>query len=293
MKPRTLHLEPLESRCLLSATVIEHGNVGYFLNPTTPRVERYDIVQEAWLSPIDLIGATEAPTVGHVDGDGIYVAHDKVVYRYNPDGTGRTHLLNAQFAVQAIHTDGRLLILNCTSGYDARLISIDKTTNTIIDATEQYLDAVNGSSIAPSLNRIFGRTMGLSPSDITHVDYGDNGTFLGGGDSPYHGDFPGASTTWIFPGDMKVVDDSGTIYSTLGLTRLNSFGTRIADLDFLVIDVPIVLYENTLTAYTSAILPSGSVTLDHTPTEIFVNSTNVITFTPDSQPLDPRRYLAE
>ena len=27
--------------------------------------------------------------------------------------------------------------------------------------------------------------------------------FLTGGDSPHHGDYPGGSRTWVFPGDTK------------------------------------------------------------------------------------------
>lgn len=282
MRRRSLALEPLESRFLMSATVMEHGDIGYFLNPGAARVERYDIAGEVWLSPVTLEGGIGTPTVLNVDADGLYVAFDRAVYRYGLDGTGRTHLFNAHTPVQAIHSDGNLLFVNYTSGYDLQAASINKATNTIVDTVDDYLSATHGSSIAPGMNRIFGRTLGLSPSDITYIAYNDDGTFGFAGESPYHGDYPGASRTWVFPDDAKVVDDSGTIYSTSGLTRLNSFGSRIDDIDFLGTDVPIVLRGNTLTAYSQAILPTGSVSLSYEPTDIFVNDASVIAFTPDA-----------
>lgn len=279
MRRRLSRIESLESRCLLSATVMEHGDIGYFLNPSAGRVERYDIANQEWLSPVGLAGATGTPTVLNVDGDGLYVAYDKAVYRYGLDGSGRTHLLNAQYQVNAIHSDGNLLFISHAGGW--RFVSVNKTTNTLIDAIEIH-NAVNGSSIAVGENRIFGRTEGVSPSDITYLQYNDDGTFAGNGDSPYHGDYPGASTTWVFPNDAKVVDDSGTVYSTSGLTRLNSFGSTIDDIDFLGADIPILLKGDKLTAYSSGILPTGSATLGYTPSNIFVNTASVITFTPDA-----------
>ncbi|MBW8883811.1 MAG: hypothetical protein JF612_03325 [Planctomycetia bacterium] len=285
---RRLIGESLEPRCLL-AGLIQHGptaeefnNVAYFLRTDTPRIERYDIANEAWLSPITLAGATGTPTAELIDADGIYVSYGPAVYRYALDGSGQTHLLNSTDNVIAIHSDGNLLFLNHSSGLYARFLSIDKTTNTLIDSRDQYVESVYGSSISPQTNRILGRSGGISPSDITYVSYDDTGKFTGGGDSPYHGDYPGASKTWVFPGGTKVVDDSGTLYSTDSLTWLKAFGTTITDIGFSGTDIPIVLSGKTLTAYTSAILPTGSVTLTYSPADIFVNATDVITFTADA-----------
>src|SRR5712671_2403420 len=92
---RSLRVEALESRCMLSATVFEHNDIGYFLQGTG-KLQRYDIAQEKWLSPIQLAGAQSGATVALVDDDGIYAAFGTTVYRYNLDGTGQTQLFNAQ-----------------------------------------------------------------------------------------------------------------------------------------------------------------------------------------------------
>src|SRR4029079_11108226 len=80
----------------------------------------------------------------------------------------------------------------------------------------------------------------------------------------------------------KVVDNSGLVYAADSLTQIKAFGTTITDIGFYGADVPIVLSGQTLTAYSQSILPTGSVTLNSTPADVLVNSTDVITFTPDA-----------
>ncbi|MDB6004807.1 MAG: hypothetical protein JWR15_1794 [Prosthecobacter sp.] len=220
-------------------------------------------------------------TTLHVDSDGIYVSYGSSVYRYNSAGGGETQLVNAAQTVQAIHSDGNLLFLNYSSSLYARFISLNKTTNAQIATFEKYIDSVYGSSIAMSANKIFGRTQGISPSDISYVSYTDAGAFVTGGESAYHGDYPSATKTWVFPNDAKVVDDSGTVYSTGDLTYAGSFGGAITDLSFYGTDVPIVLQNNALISYSASLLPAGSKSLVYTPFRIFVASTDVLTFTTD------------
>lgn len=279
VRRRSLRCENLEQRRLLVASVIEHEGIGHIFWDSVAQVERFDLDAEQWLSPISLQDPTgRLPTKGHVDGDGIYVAYDKSVYRYDLDGSNPEHLINTQETVQAIHTDGDILIVNHSSGLFTRATSIDKTTFTVTDTIDDYLDTIYGSSISRTHNRIFGRTSGTSPSDITYLDYSNDGTFGYNGDSPYHGAYPGGSRTWVFPDERAVVDDSGTVYSTESLTRLNSFGVRIDELDFWEESIPIVLSGQTVTAFSNSLLPTGSKTLSYEPDYFFVNDTNVLAF---------------
>lgn len=264
----------------MAASIVEYSEVGYFFNSYSDLVSRYDIAQERWLDDLKLENVFSGPTAGHVDADGIYVAFGKALYRYDTSGKNRTHLINVQDNVIGIHSDGNVLFVNYSSDLNAQLLSIDKSRNTVIDSFNSYPDAVYGSAIAPSVNRIFGRTAGLSPSDIHYVEYTDAGTFAGAGDSPYHGDYPTASRVWVYPDGSRVVDDSGVVYSTDGLVYLNKLGA-IDDVDFLGAKIPIVLYGSTVTSYTAASLPSGSLTLARPATKIFVNETAVVAFSAD------------
>lgn len=283
-------VESLESRRLMS-NIPEMGGIGYFLSDGGTKFQRYDIANEKWLAPITLQNSPGVATATLVDSDGLYVAYDRAVYRYALDGSSPTHLINTSSTVLALHSDGNILFLNNSGGLYARFISFNKSTNTIIDTLENYVDSVFGSSISRTANKIFGRSEGISPSDITYASYDDNGTFTGGGDSPYHGDYPDATRTWVFPTGSKVVDDSGAVYSSSNLTRLNSFGTTIDDIAFVGDDVPIVLSGRKLTAYTSTILPAGSAPLKSAATDILVNDRHVIAFTPDVS--SPNQYAVE
>jgi len=239
------------------------------------------LTNSQWLSPITLPTVYGPATAFTVDADTLYVAYGQSAKRYSLAGSNEVHLINAANSIQGIFIDGNVIFLNHSVSLYARFTSLNKLNNAVIAQFENYIDAVSGASIAPSINKMFGRSLGVSPSDITYVSYNDDGTFVGGGDSPHHGDYPGASRTWVFPGDAKVVDDSGTVYSTGNLTYLNSFGGAITDLDFYGTNIPIVLRGSQLVAYSNALLPTGSHTLSFTPKNIYIVGTNVMTFTFD------------
>jgi hypothetical protein len=79
------------------------------LNSSQSELERYDLAAAQWLSPINLSGLSGPPTVAAADADGIYVAFDRALYRYDLNGANQTHLINLQYSVADLHTDGNLL----------------------------------------------------------------------------------------------------------------------------------------------------------------------------------------
>ncbi len=269
----------LEPRALLSATVVENDRVGYFLSDTTAQVLRY--AAESWMTPVDLTSGVGLPSVLHVDAEGLYVAFNKAVYRYELDGSNETHLLDTDTDVVGIHSDGNLLFINSSAGRYASVVSINKQTNAAIDSANSYLQTLHslyGSSLSPSVNRLFGRTNGATPTDIASLSYDDDGNFHTGTDSPYHASYPDASQTWTFPNGQRVVDDSGTVYSADSLTYLNSFPDSLVDVAFIGEDIPLVLSDNEVTVFTSSLLPAGSYSLQHSGQELFINDDNAIVF---------------
>ncbi len=260
----------------MDASPVESGGIGYFVQATS--IQRYNIEQEQWLAPVSLANASSKPSAIHVDGDGIYAAFGRAVYRYSLDGSSRVHLINMTDDVREIHSDNNLLFINSSSGHYSNLTSINKRTNTVISTSNVYIDAVNGSSIAPSKNIIFGRTMGLSPADLTFQRYSDSGVFGASGNSPYHGDFAGASKTWVFDDERYVIDDSGNIYATSNFLHSGRLGSSITDIDFVGGTIPIVLSGKTLTSYTTSFLPSGTLELPVAGENIFVNQRSALVF---------------
>lgn len=261
---------------------IQNAGTALFLHDSPARIVRYDMTARQWMADIVLPTARGTASALHVDSEGIYVSYGASVYRYNSAGGAETFLVTTPQTVQAIHSDGNLLFINYSSGLYGRFISLNKTTNAQIATFEQYIDSVFGSAIAVSANKIFGRNQGVSPADISFVSYTDAGAFTAGGESPYNGAYPSAAKTWVFPNDAKVVDDSGTVYSTGDLTYAGSFSGTITDLTFYGVDVPIVLRSNQLISFTSSLLPAGSKTLAYAPFRIFTASTDVLTFTTDA-----------
>ena len=255
---------------------IGHGQVAYLL-VDPPRIERYDLVQRQWLSPVVLPHQARIPTKFHVDADGIYVVYDRTVYRYDSSGGSETHLLTANSPVHGIYSDGNLLIVNHSIHYDNHFVSIDKSTNLVIENYEHEGDPSYGSAIAPSLNKIFGWSQG----DLSFSTYDDNGSFLESGDGIYHYDFPNASQVWLFPDETKVVGHSGTVYDSTSLEFLGSLSSSFDQIAFQSPTAPIILSGNTLVAYSDDLLPSGSRTLTFTPESIFVDQADILTFDTD------------
>jgi hypothetical protein len=285
MRRHRIGCEILERRLLLAAVAATHDGVGYFVHPASPQIERYDLGSHTWLSPVTLAGATTAPTAIAVNSSGLFAAFGKVVYRYAADGATRTHLLNTATAATELLLDGPLLFVNATAGYQPDVTSIDTRNNTVVGTTAGWsfvYDTPYGASIAPGVRRIFGRTMGLSPSDIVHLDYNADGTFIDSGDSPYHGDFPGAFRTWVLPDDALVVDDSGTVYRTTDLIRAGSLGGGIDDVTFRGDGTVVARRGSKLSAYDSHLLPQAETDLGYVPDEILGAGDSVIAFTADS-----------
>ncbi len=258
----------------------QEGSTAYFFVSFPASIQRYDLASRSWLSPIVFPAARGPMTTATVDSSGIVVAYDKAVFRYGINGLGEQHLVNSGSAVQSLHTDGNLLLINHSDGLYAQIISINLTTNQVIASFSNYIDSVFGAAGAPSLNRIFGSREGISPDDVTYVEYRDDGTFVGGGDSTHHGDYPSSSRVWVFPDEGRFVDDSGTVYSTGSLSYSGSFGSGIEDVVFHGGSVPIVLFGNRISSYTNSLLLAGNIDLQVTPKKLFLNGGDVLAFVP-------------
>lgn len=222
------------------------------------------------------------PTCGQVDQDGIYVTYAKrAVYRHDLSGGSTTHVMNSAEDVNGLLTDGSRLFINQSDQNYARFVSVNKSTGAIIDTFENYIDSVHGASIAPAIRKIFGRSTGVSPSDITYVSYDAAGNLLSGGNSPNHGDYPDATKTWVFPSETRVADSSGTLYTTDTLQYAGSLGTRVDDIQFPADSGPIVVRGSSMTAYSSGLLPGVSATLPFAPASFYLNAADAVIFGTD------------
>ena len=244
--------------------------IAYFLHDAPAQIQRYDLQGAAWLAPIPLGAGPRAFTV---DIDGIYVAFGRTAVRLALDGTGQTPLFNTPTDIRELLSRGNVLYLFEAGG---ETTSVDKTSRAQIDR-EDYFYSMSGVSIAPTIGKIFGRSTGISPSDILQVPIFADGTLGTLSDSPYHGNYPSATRTFVFPGEARVADTSGIVYNTSNLTYSTSLGGTLDDLGFFG-DLPVALRGSTVHGYDNALLPTGQYTFAQDVDRIFVHQDTVFGF---------------
>lgn len=250
------------------------GSVHYFAFSGPDRIERYDLVSRAWLQPIPL---NATATAMWVDESAIFVAEDRAVVRFSLAGGARTPLSNAQTTVRSLFTLKDVLAFAPSGG---AFVTLNKTTGLFL-SNFSYWYSGSGFSVVPSLNRAYFRSSNVSPSDIHYLSFDAAGKFINGQESPYHGDYPSAARTFIFPGGARVADDSGTVYSTDSLTYTNSLAGAFTDLAFYGRDIPIVLRGDKLVSYTNTLLESGSFTLTAAGLRVAVDAEDAVVFFAD------------
>lgn len=246
----------------------EQGGIVHLLFEFPPRILRYDMAVEAWLPDISF---PATPTAMAVDADGLYVAFGADVKRFALDGSGGTLLRTAPFSVQEMVVDGPHLFL---SAFDL-LESVDKATGAALDSQE-YFFSMRGLSVARSTDRIYARSLGISPSDIFVVPYNPDGTLGAQEDSPFHGDYPGATKTWLLPGDQIVADNSGIVYSG----ALGYGGSLAGPFDDLAFHAsgPIALRGGELYSHGWDFLETGRFSLTESVSSIFVRGDSIYGF---------------
>ena len=247
------------------------GDIAYFLHKSTPRIERYDLSSEQWLTAINL---SKIPTGFHIDSEYLYIGYDKSISRYDHNGGSETHIGNFTTTVNDMFTDGDLLFV-----FHQGVEVLSRVNGSKIDTSETDNYYIRqGISHYPENRRFYGRSGGISPSDISYLSYDENGAVLSIIDSPHHGDFGHAEQTWVWPDGSKVGDDSGNVYDALSLQHLNSFGTELDSLDFHGIDIPIGVKGTRLSAFSKALLETGYKNLSASPITIYVIGEKVIGF---------------
>lgn len=243
------------------------NGIAYFAFATPPRIERFDLASEFWMTPLSL---SETPYALTVDSSAIFVGFARRVIRMPLEGGEETHLRNTGADINSLVTIGEYLYIHWGEEY---FTSCHKASGSFIDSQELNR-RMRGVSVAPSLNKIFARSVGVSPSDILEVNFNVDGTIGIYRDSPYHGDFTSAARTFVFPGETRVADDSGIVYSTNGLVYTNSLAGSFDDMAF-YFDLPVVLRGDELFSYSNVFLETGKYTLGQACQRIFIESDRV------------------
>jgi len=250
---------------------VQHGNIAYFLSGAPAEIARYDLDAKAFTTPILL---SQPATAMYVDDDGIYVAYTRTLTRLDLDGSNETGLANAVGTVRSLVTFGNDLYGSVES--TPNFIRVDKFNGTVYEQPD-FFYGLRELSISPARMKIFGRSSGISPSDILQIQLQGDGTVGAMSDSPYHGDYPGATSTYVFPDQAKVVDDAGIVYSTTDLTYVGSLSGSFDQIAFNVGE-PVVLRGNTLVRYGLNLQYMGETTAQNPLHSVYVANNEIIGF---------------
>ena len=261
---------------------IESEDLIYFIFQSPAKIERYDLNSEMWLPEISL---SDVPTAFTVDGQGLYISFGTRTSRFNLDGTSEVHLLNTSNDATGLHTIGQFIYIVYADYPYGKITSADKASGMLIDSRSYIYDLFVGSSIAPTIGKLFARSSGISPSDIMQVILYPDGTLGAANDSPYHGDYPSASKTFVFSDEALVVDNAGIIYNTADLTYANSLAGSFDDIAFYG-ELPIVLRDGTLFAYSKDFLETGRYTPNTQPLKIYVQGKYIYAFSDGGGQID-------
>ncbi len=247
------------------------GDVVYFLFDIPAKIERYDLNTNAWLKPISLPSGPKAFTVS---GTSIYVAFGASVSAFPLDGSTETVLGNLPFSIGSVNELKGKLYLGDT--YGSKFSAMNETTGAIAGSTNLWYSAT-GFSLAPTKNKIFSVSTGVSPSDILQTVINADGTIGAQTDSPYHGDYPTGTRTYVFGGEGRVATNAGIVYSAGDLSYLGSLAGSFTDGDFSG-SSPVILRGTTLYGYSTGLLETGRKTLSGQPLRVFVANGKISTF---------------
>lgn len=263
-------------------------DIAYLLRKSPSEVMRYDLANAQWLPSLPL---AEIPTAFVVTQTYIFIASDRKIERFDLEGGNRVHVANTPDTVIGLFFDGNVLIANRSSSLYSRFSSFNASTHALIDTHEGYPHSMFGTAHVPATNRIYGRTSGISPADIDYLAYDDAGNFLLQDDSPYHGAYPSATRTWTWPNGSRVVDNSGTVYLGADLTYAGTIPSGVTDVAFYGVDVPVVLLDTQVVAFSQALIETGRATLTLPGKNLTVRGNTVFVFNED--PASPTRVGVE
>lgn len=255
---------------------ISQDGTAYLLFSVPNKIERFDLINGAELEPISL---SQEPTAIAVRDGVAYVGFQRELRSINLDTLESQFIRNFPDRINDIEIIGDAIYVFTPTGYDGTTTILSLADNSLLGEFEQF---DSGRYFTAGSDAYYFRDTGVSPSDIhkqaVNVDGSLSESEL---ESPYHGDYPGASHVWVSPDDSRVFDDSGTVYFTEALTFAGSLGGRFSAMTF-VDGNPVVARGNSLYLFTSHLLEAGSQETAIEPGYLASHGNNIYAFSLDN-----------
>ncbi len=256
------------------------GDIVYLAFDGPNRVERFNLASGSWLASLPL---SETPTAFRAEAEGLYLSFGRRTVRLGLGGTNETFLANSSENIRFLFTHGERLYL---SPNGTRFLSLNRQTGALIaEASAGWYSWQPGIAVAQTLGRVFAASAGVSPADVIQLELRSDGSLGNSSDSPYHGGYPIGTAVYLFPDEHRLVDNSGILYNTGDLSYQGSLGGAFDDLVFHGADVPVILRDRTLVAFSNTLIETGRRELPAKPARIFLAGGEIAVFTPDRSSL--------
>ncbi len=141
---------------------------------------------------------------------------------YMGDAQGRVHAINeafveigkpfaeVKFAVNALAMAGKHLLVQ-----DAAGLTVFDRFGIQTGSGGVFYASIDGAEWNAANSRLYYLTRGISPADVVYAELDSTtGKIKGGGESPYHGDYPIMDPVRINPAGTRLLLGSGNLYST-------------------------------------------------------------------------------
>lgn len=250
-------------------SIQESDGIVYASFTDATHLSRYDIQNNTPLSSLPL---TDSPSAFTLDGQYLYTATGRSIYKSDLDGGNRTYVLATGSDITALFTVNDYLYAEEVNGYISVISKADNLQKQFFASFydgKQYITSDANSNF-------FFRSVNISPSDICKGIIDSDGLIKSIQDSPYHGDFPSASKIFINRNETAIYDDRGIIYSTDTLSYLGSLAGKADQITFLDDDSPVILRDNTLIHFTNQHIEAGQLAVNGNPVFIAYSNNNII-----------------
>ncbi len=259
------------------------GDIVYFLATVPGRMERFDLAAERWL-PTVLLSDTEVPTALAPTSEGIYVAYGRSLVRWSPDLKTQTSVGNAWRPISLLYVYGDFIYHTGTGSNGPDYGSFSRTTLKPGPSSQPGfiglpMTTVRQVSFATSLGKGFYWSAASWSPELYTFSVGADGAFRSFVTSSLNGAWAPASRTFVIPGDQRVADDGGSVFSTADLKFVGSFAQGFADLAFLSDNTPVVLRGDKLSlAGPANYVESSRVALPQPGFRMFTRGATVFVF---------------
>jgi len=226
-----------------------HDGVVHFLFTHPARCGRYDLETKSWLPAITL---PQTPAVFAINDDGIFVGfRSGLVSRFDHAGGSELPITVLDDEPAEMVISGDVLVVLHANREDTHTFST--WSGVALDVSDFYFYRKQGLAPAPELGRVFANVE-YRPGYFEVGPYGQLGSQV----YSYSTTSLYTETTWLSPDSSYLVYDSGELFFSDDLEPLKDLGGAVDDLVFYG-DVPVVLRNDRLIAYSPAFLRTGEV----------------------------------